>query len=197
MCGACVGDVVGLAEPQAAMLDSYVAALGRGWSANTSRDTSGEHLSAIAADQAAFLSDLSDAFDPSGQMITQPDGTKRPRLPQRVRWIWDGDFCGSINLRWQPGTDALPDHVLGHIGYAIVPWKQKRGYATAALRHMLGEAHAVGLRSVEICTTADNRASQKVITANRGTLTEHFEHADSPGVVRLRYRIDVSGNAGR
>jgi predicted acetyltransferase len=189
MCRACGDFVFGLAEPQAAMLDAYVDALERGWSPSTTRDVSGEQLAAIAANRDAFLAGLSDAADPTGIMVEQPDGTSRPKLPQRVRWIWDGDMCGSINLRWVPGTDALPDHVLGHIGYSIVPWKRRRGHATAALGHMLGEAREVGLRIVEVCTTVDNPASQKVITANGGVLVEQFEHAMSPGVERVRYRI--------
>jgi predicted acetyltransferase len=191
MCGACIDGAFGLAAPQAAMLNSYVAALTRGWSASTSSDTSGDELAAIAADAAAFLAERADNFDPTGHVVAQPDGTTRARLPMRLRWIWDGDFAGAINLRWQPGTDALPDHVLGHIGYSIVPWKQRRGYATRAISHMLGEAREVGLRVVEVCTTPDNAGSQKVIVANRGVLVEHFEHAMSPGVARLRYRLDL------
>jgi predicted acetyltransferase len=40
--------------------------------------------------------------------------------------MWDGDFAGAINLRWQPGTAELPPHCLGHIGYGVVPWKRGR-----------------------------------------------------------------------
>jgi predicted acetyltransferase len=41
--------------------------------------------------------------------------------------MWDGEFCGSIGLRWLPGTEELPPHCLGHIGYAVVPWKRRLG----------------------------------------------------------------------
>ena len=27
-----------------------------------------------------------------------------PRLPSYRLWMWDGEFAGSISLRWQPGT---------------------------------------------------------------------------------------------
>ena len=48
--------------------------------------------------------------------------------------MWDGEFCGSIGFRWQPGTTDLPRHVLGHIGYSVVPWKRRLGYATRGAR---------------------------------------------------------------
>ena len=154
----------GLAEPQTAMLDSYAAALRSGWSPNNVRDVSAEHLGAIAADPVAFLRQLSDSAP--GTMTI--GGAIFPRLPFRTRWIWDGDFCGSISLRYQTGTDELPPHVFGHIGYAVVPWKRNHGYASGALRQMLDEARQVGLGQVEITTQSDNLASCTVIERNGG-----------------------------
>jgi predicted acetyltransferase len=85
---------------------------------------------------------------------------------------------------------ALPPHCLGHIGYAVVPWKQHRGYAKSALRLILSEAKAVGLSYVEITTDPDNIASRRVIEANGGILVEHFikpqQFGCKPG---LRFRI--------
>jgi predicted acetyltransferase len=125
-----------------------------------------------------------------GPPVTLPDGSTAARLPGFKRWLWDGEFCGSIGLRWQPGTTALPPHCLGHIGYAVVPWKQRLGYAKSALRLILPEAKAVGLPYVEITTDPDNIASQRVIEANGGTLVEHFikpqQFGCKPG---LRFRI--------
>jgi hypothetical protein len=46
--------------------------------------------------------------------------------------VADGEFCGSIGLRWQPETSALPSHVPGHIGYSVVAWRWRRGYAIRA-----------------------------------------------------------------
>jgi predicted acetyltransferase len=104
--------------------------------------------------------------------------------------MWDGGFCGSINLRWQDGTPELPPYCLGHIGYAVVPWKQRRGYATEALRQVLPLAREVGLPYVEITTNPDNVASQRVIEANGGVLVERFaQPATSGGGAGLRYRV--------
>ena len=88
--------------------------------------------------------------------------------------MWDGEYCGAISLRWQPGTMDLPPHCLGHIGYAVVPWKRRRGYATAALEQMLVLARDEGLPFVDIVTDDDNVASQAVVRANGGLLEEEF-----------------------
>ncbi|MBL8324802.1 MAG: GNAT family N-acetyltransferase [Rubrivivax sp.] len=99
-------------------------------------------------------------------------------------------FVGSIGLRWMPGGLPLPPHVLGHIGYAVVPWQQRQGHATRALALMLDVARELGLVEVEITTDPDNEPSQRVIVANGGRLLETFdkgaEYGHRPG---LRYAI--------
>lgn len=113
----------------------------------------------------------------------------RPRLPGFVRWLWDGEFCGTINFRWQKGTAALPPWCLGHIGYSVVPWKERRGYGTEAVRLLLPEARREGLEYLEITTDTANLASQKIITTNGGVLVERFVSPMYGDVERLRYRI--------
>jgi predicted acetyltransferase len=179
-----------LVRPGLEHLASYVVALERGWSADE-RGVEGarEELSHIKADAAAFLASLEDR-EAKGPPITLPDGSKAGRIPGFKRWLWDGEFCGTIGVRWQPGTTALPPHCLGHIGYAVVPWKQRLGYAKSALRLILPEARAVGLPYVEITTDPGNIASRRVIEANGGILVEHFikppQFGGKPG---LRFRI--------
>lgn len=183
-----------LVRPAAEHLASYVDALERGWSADNVRGAlaTREELAKIATDAQAFLSSLEDREAKAGP-VTLPDGVVVARLPGFRRWMWDGEFAGSIGLRWQPGTPDLPPHCLGHIGYAVVPWKQGRGYATAALGLLLPEARAVGLPYVEITTDPDNVASRRVIEANGGWLVERFTkpaaYGCKPG---LRYRIDLA-----
>jgi predicted acetyltransferase len=115
-----------------------------------------------------------------------------PRLPGFRRWLWDGEFCGTIGFRWQPGTSALPPHVLGHIGFAVVPWKRGKGYATRALALLLREAGDKGLAFVELTTDLDNAASQRVILANGGQLVERFRKpAAYGGKESCRFRIKL------
>jgi predicted acetyltransferase len=181
-----------LVVPSRAHLGAYAEALGRGWSPDNMRpQASTEQLEAIAHDADAFLARLSDR-EARGGPVTLPDGSQVPRLPGFGLWMWDGEFCGSINLRWQPGTSELPPYVLGHIGYAVVPWKRGRGYAKEALRLMLERAYAEGLAFVHITTDVDNFASRRVIEANGGVLVEPFtrgpQYGNTPAV---RYRIDL------
>jgi predicted acetyltransferase len=180
-----------LVWPSAEYLPSYVAALHQGWSPDNVRGkiAAVEHLNKIAIGSDEFLSSLVDREAKRGP-ITLLDGSTVARLPGFTRWIWDGEFCGAIGFRWQPGTEALPPHCRGHIGFGVVPWKQRCGYATAALAQTLPAATAAGLRYVEITTDPDNIASQRVIEANGGKLIERFiklqQYGGSPG---LRYRI--------
>ena len=181
-----------LVWPTLEHLPSYVAALERDWSPDTLRpEAAREEREQIAADPAAFVAAQVDR-EGAGPPVTLPDGTKMKRLPGYRRWIWDGEFCGVIGLRWQPGTEALPAHVLGHIGFSVVPWKRKRGYATRALALLLEDAAREGLRYVELTTKLENVASQRVIEANRGRLIERFTTPGEYGErAALRFRIDL------
>lgn len=180
-----------LVQPAPRYLASYTAALERGWSPDNIREEAAarEQLATIARDPVAFLDSLDDP-GATGQPIRLPDGSTVPRLPGFVRWMWDGAFCGSIGFRWQPGTSALPAHVLGHIGFGVVPWKRRRGYATRSLALMLREAAGRDLRSIELTTDPMNTASQRVIAANAGVLIERFrKEAAYGGSDALRFRI--------
>jgi len=182
-----------LVWPAEEHLPSYVAALERGWSPDNTRPeaTIREQLAKIAHDPAGFLREMVDR-EGKGPPVVMPDGSTVPRLPGYRKWMWDGEFCGSIGLRWQPGTSALPPHVLGHVGYGVVPWKRGLGYATLALKLFLPDAKAEGLEYVELTTDPDNVASQRVITANGGVLVERFvKTAQHRHGEALRFRIDL------
>ena len=187
---------VKLVIPGEIYLPEYVAALRRGWSPDNVRGAAAaqEELVKIERDPRGFLQTKADDREAKGGPIPLPDGSTVQRLPGFIRWIWDGEFCGSIGFRWQPGTPSLPAHVLGHIGYAVVPWKRERGYATKALALMLEEARAEGLPYVELTADPDNPASQKVIVANGGVLVERFQKPAQYGLGQegLRYRIMLS-----
>jgi predicted acetyltransferase len=180
-----------LVWPAAAYLRSYCESLRRGWSSNNLRpEFAQEELAAIKNDPDAYLRQALH-IEGDGARVKLPDGSLVPRLPGYRKWMWDGEFCGSIQLRWSTAGD-LPEYCLGHIGYGVVPWKQRRGYATRALGLLLPEARQRGLAHVEITTTPHNIASQKVILANGGVLIEEFEKpASLGGGPELRFRITL------
>jgi predicted acetyltransferase len=182
-----------LVVPALSHLDGYVDALKRGWSPDNVRleVAAREELGKIALDPAAFVAALDDP-EAKGGDITLPDGSKVPRLPGFRRWMWDGAFCGSIGFRWQRGTTALPPYTLGHIGYAVVPWKRRLGYATRALGLLLQDVRPEGLAYVELTTDPDNLPSQKVITANGGAVVRRFtKEAAYGGSEALLFRIPL------
>jgi RimJ/RimL family protein N-acetyltransferase len=195
-----------LVRPSPTHLRGYVAALKRDWSPDTSRgaEAAREMLEKVRADPVSLFA-VTDDPEGLGPPWKAPDGTLRARIPGLVRWMWEdeaedtgdgagaggvGGFAGSINLRWMKGNAALPSHVLGHIGYAVVPWKRRRSHATKALALMLPLARAQGMPFVEITTDIDNLPSQRVITANGGMLVEEFiKEAMWGGQAGLRFRI--------
>jgi predicted acetyltransferase len=178
-----------LVSPSNEHLASYTAALQRGWSMAGGAAAAQEELREIEDDPSLFLTRKEDR-EALGAPVALPDGSSVPRLPGFHRWLWHGEFCGTISFRWQPGTTELPPHCLGHIGYAVVPWKQRLGYATEALRQILPEATALGMPFVEVTTDPDNFASQKVIERNGGVLFETFIKPIQFGSkAGLRYRI--------
>lgn len=181
---------VGLRQPSRMLLPAYAAALRAGWSPNNSRDVSGEYLVRIEQDPDEFIAWL---LRP-GEMIRLPDGLEVRRLPDRLRWIvaldQQGDpLVGSISLRWQEGTTALPEHVLGHIGYTLLPAHRGRGYGTQALALILDEARDVGLTQVEITCDPDNHASRRVIEKNGGVFVESFVNPRYGAEPHLRFLI--------
>lgn len=178
-----------LVRPAAEHLPQYISALESGWSASNinSAAFAAEEMEKIKEDPASFLAQLDDPAGLGGP-ITLGDGRVVPRLPGYRRWMWDGELCGSIGFRHQPGTSELPDYVLGHIGYGVVPWKRGRGVATRALGLLLEEIVPLRMDYVDLTTDPDNIVSQKVIQAHAGVLFDKFE-AVGYGKTELRWRI--------
>lgn len=180
--------------PSLSHLPAYVAALERGWTPDNERgrEAAEDELARIELSPSNFVASLVD-LEGTGGPVQLPDGQLVPRLPGYRKWIWDGTFCGSINLRWNPEGGALPWYCLGHVGYSVVPWKQRRGYATQALALLLEEARERGLTHVELTTDGSNLASQRVIHANGGALLgEEAKPAAFRGGKLLRFRIALA-----
>lgn len=147
-----------------------------------------EHLAKIAADPVLFVTQQGDPQALAGP-VTLPDGSQVARLPGITRWIWDGEFCGSINPRWQTGTRHCRLTCWVTSGF-----RWCRGNGGSAMRrrrwHCCCPRRAQGLDQVDLTTAPDNIASQKAILAYGGRLTERFrKEAAYGGDEGLRYRI--------
>ncbi|MCW2411060.1 MULTISPECIES: GNAT family N-acetyltransferase [unclassified Sphingobium] len=180
-----------LVMPAPIYLPAYRAALEAGWSPDTvlGNLATQRELDRIDRDAMAFLLSLDDP-KAKGPPVLMKDGTPRPRLPGYRRWMWDGEFCGSISLRWQEGTAAMPDYCPGHIGFSVVPWKRGHGYAAQALGALLPEARGCGLPHVDLTTNIDNDAARRTIERCGGILVDHVEKdAGDGGGSAARYRI--------
>ncbi|ANL28426.1 GCN5-related N-acetyltransferase protein [Rhizobium phaseoli] len=153
---------VTLLAPDRENLSGFEAALAAGWSPDPRRAGDeayiGGELQRLRRDRSRFLADLLGGGEP---------GSAAP-LTTHLFWIWDGEFCGSISLRFQPGTEELPPEVSGHVGYSVVPWKRRNGHATAALGLLLAFAAKQGLARLVILCNEENDVSRRVIERNGG-----------------------------
>jgi predicted acetyltransferase len=183
-----------LVVPTLPLLPQYQALLARGWSPDNIRGpvAAQEELARIAQDPALFVARCTN-LQAEGGPLTLPDGRPAQRLPGRHFWIWNAadDVCvGSINIRWQPGTASLPEHVLGHVGYAVAPWHQGQGHASAALKAVLPYLREAGLPYAEATCDESNAASIKVLERAGFVLHERFNKpAYYGGAASLRWRV--------
>ncbi|MBS1138555.1 MAG: hypothetical protein H6R13_8 [Proteobacteria bacterium] len=162
---------VELLTPSLKFLNDYQHHLTKGWSPDNiwTERTAKAQLEAIAQSPEVFIQSLNDVngLNPA---IKLSDGSRVRPLPSISRWIWQSGFCGAIQLRWSPDSDALPYFCPGHVGYSIVPERRREGLASSALRHLLPIAQAIGLRQLTIHVSVTNVASQKVIQSAGGEL---------------------------
>ncbi|MHC2360952.1 GNAT family N-acetyltransferase [Rhizobium leguminosarum] len=174
-----------LLQPDMENLSGFEAALAAGWSPDPRRAGDEAHvhgeLQRLRQNRLGFFHDLI----PDGR---QRAGFGSPPLTTRLFWIWDGEFCGSISLRFQAGTEELPPEVSGHVGYSVVPWKQRNGHATTALSLLMAVASKEGLDRLVVLCNEDNDASWRVIERNGGELFMRGPHpSDRPDQIKLYF----------
>jgi predicted acetyltransferase len=180
---------VELVVPSIKHVPSYLTALENGWTFDAFFTGGVENAIRLARNSPEVL--VETLLGTASKTVTLPSGDPVPRLPSTMRWMWDGEFAGSINVRWKSGTTELPEYVLGHIGYGVVTERQGLGYATAALTGILPLAWEAGLPFVELTTVLDNIASQKVIASNGGVVVEEFTAPVEQGLHQMfRWRIE-------
>ena len=181
-----------LVKPGVKFLESYLDCLRRGVDPIRYVESATPYtneIEAISNDVDKFFKQTFNITG-GGDPVKMDDGTFAERLPSITWWLWDGEFCGRIQFRWQHKTVELPPFCLGHIGYGVVPWKRNKGYAVKALRMMLDEIKYCGFPYVELTTDSENEISQKVILKCGGEFVEDFKKLDMHGrAMGKRFRI--------
>jgi predicted acetyltransferase len=108
-------------------------------------------------------------------------------VPATCYWLVDGnEFIGHVSIRHE--LNAALERQGGHIGYAIRPSKQRRGYGTRLLELALRKAKGIGINSALLTCDKSNAASRKIIETNGGTL---FDEIDVSGKKVLRFWIPL------
>ncbi|MCM5557434.1 GNAT family N-acetyltransferase [Pleomorphomonas sp. JP5] len=178
-----------LVRPTLDALGGYEDALTRGWAPDPRRTGDAAYiaaeLDALRADRAGYLDRLLTFPAPAESALPTTE-------VNHALWISDGEFAGKADLRFVPATGAVPYGVPGHVGYSIVPWKQGRGYATAALRALMAFAKTKGLTELQILCNVENLASRAVVEKVGGEVQQVGPHpSDRPEQMKVYYRVRV------
>lgn len=176
-----------LVTPTLDALDGYEDALERGWAPDPRRVGDAAY---VAAELDALRTDRAGYLD---RLLTDPAPARNPSptaLVNHAFWISDGEFAGKADLRYIPATGAVPDGIPGHVGFSVVPWKQGKGYATAALRALMEFARTKRLKTLHILCNPENMASRMVIERAGGKVYHVGPHpSDSPRQMKIHYRV--------
>jgi predicted acetyltransferase len=165
-----------LTPPSAEYKDSFMGALAEyhaerrflSWDAND-----------LTADFPTFIDTLR-------RKETDPQGDD---VPESIFWLVEGaTYIGRANLRHQL-NDGLR-RIGGNLGYDVRPSMRQRGYGDLICKLGMDEARKLGLKRVLLTCDEDNPASRKIIEGNGGVF-EGSEVVHRPGVLCLRYWIDV------
>jgi len=129
------------------------------------------------------------------EMKNRHDGKKLPDgyVREDFYLCYDGGkLVGVFSLKFEL-TDFLYNFG-GHIGYAVRPSEQNKGYATMILHHGLTVAVRFGFDSVLCVCDSDNIKSERVIQKNGGVFENELYCPDEDVYVK-RYWIKVPEKA--
>lgn len=138
-------------------------------------------LQEIPAEQNGFHNSFKGInFDEFKKELKKRDGESRginlpeDRVPQTMYWLYVNEQpVGFVKIRHYL-NESLEQRG-GHVGYAISPKFQGKGYATKMLELALIEAKKMGIDKILITCDKDNSASRRVVEKNGGVLESEEE----------------------
>ncbi len=148
---------------------------------------------ALVADNFSFLLDYSPGESWAGYLARLDDhrrgvGVPADRVPSTFLAAVTGvELVGRVSIRHQ--LNEFLETLGGHIGYAVVPARRRRGYATEILRQSLVVARSLGIDRVLVTCDDDNVGSATVIERCGGVL-ESVVPDPGGGAPKRRYWID-------
>jgi predicted acetyltransferase len=174
-----------LTAPALAQMPSFVTALKEGYQRDNLRAEDPGAVAQIEREPEWFLRQVN---APPAHVVL-PDGSLGERVMETQLWYVEGDeFLGSVSVRHT--LNELLERWGGHIGYAVRPSAQGRGYATAMLAGMLDHVRAnLPLERVMLTVNLNNPASMRVIEKNGGVLQDEVDHPWVEGDRGRRYWI--------
>lgn len=176
--------------PSLALLPDLLAAMDTGFSPNTmdvTRAAIALRKTEIEKDRQGFVDKAIGARDPSVM-----EGLPSSRLPAVSGWgYWGQQFIGVAQCRWQDGTHELPGHVLGHIGYSIVPAFRGRGFGRLMARWVCAQARERGMDYIVLACLRDNVASARIATSLGGVEQDTLVDARRGPIRFFRYLFDL------
>jgi predicted acetyltransferase len=181
-----------LVKPDLAYRDSYLAALREHQAQGRFLDNRhiDNDVGALARDFERLVRSLRNAADPAF--------VKPGFVPETFLWMIEGrtsELVGRSSIRHELSDEpTLRD--IGHIGYDIRPSRQGLGYGRAILGLTLEEARKLGMHRVLVTCDSNNMRS-KAIIEHWGGVFERSVPLAGREYVRLRYWIDLGGNADR
>jgi predicted acetyltransferase len=110
-----------LVKPGVEYLESYLGCLRRG----VDPIRFGESETPLSNEIAEISNDVTKFFKQTfnitggGEPVKMDDGTFVERLPSITWWLWDGEFCGRIQFRWQHKRLNCHPIVLDTLGMAL------------------------------------------------------------------------------
>lgn len=156
-----------LGPPTALHMRSYQAAVDEGYAP----DPAAPALDGTPTSLAAHFAWL----NAQGGMITLPDGRIVARAAHMQLWLTHAyTFIGRLNIRF-----ALTPELQrwgGHIGYAIRPGFEGRGFGRHILAEGIKAARRGGLKELLLTCLDTNIASIRIIEANGGRLIDQGPH---------------------